>query len=313
MGINPFHFKLKNVNGAEQRVLSALFDFLPKTGMREKFREAVLEALTKNLGIETAYNLEAVNQGSFDSFIRKLPDAAVLVVLGMAPREGRIVVEIDEHLAALFIEKLLGGTAETFPTPKPLSDTEQGVLQYLILQLLAHMYRLCGNDARLHFRFEKFVFQPKALKGVVSENDNVSALTVKVTVGKLDGFVRLYIPSPLIEQQYLNIQAKGEAREAEREYIMDRLEEFGFVTVPLWAEAGQTTITAGDMKNLEVGDVIIFDATQLMLTNTGPSGRVVLRTGEGRHGGFISEVTALPRKIQCRIVDVKKGEDIISK
>lgn len=310
MNIKPFHFKLSKVSGAEQRVLSALFDFLPKTGMREKFHEAIHEALEKHLGLETHYLLESVNQDTFDSFLERLPDTTVLVVLGMAPRQGKIILEIDEHLAALFIEKLLGGSAETMPTPRPLSDTEQGVLQYLILQVLAHLHHLCGGDARLHFRFEKFVFSPKGLKGIVSPNEPVSGLTVKMTVGNHGGFVKLVFPSPVIEQQYLNVVAKGEARPAEKAYLMDRLEELSFVAVPLWAEVGHTTVTTGDMKNLEVGDVVVFDATQISLSEGVPQGRAILCAGEGRHGGFVTEISVAPKKVQCRIVDVKKGEEI---
>jgi flagellar motor switch protein FliM len=311
MNIQPFRFKLKKVPPKEVRVLSALFDFLPKTGVRDKFHEAIHEVLDKHLGMETAYSLEGVSQTTFDQALERMPDPAVLVVLGMAPREGKIIVEIDNHLAALFIEKLLGGSGETLPEPRPLSDTEQGVLQYLILQILSHLYRLCGNDARLHFRFEKFVFLPKLLKGAYPPDEAVSALTMNLKVGGHGGYVKMFFPSPVVEQQYLNVEAKGGARESEREFMLERLREFGFVSVPLWGEAGHTTVTAADLKNLETGDVILFDSTQMMLTDSGPAGRTILRTGEGRHGGFLAEASFSPRKVECRIIDVSRGEDII--
>jgi flagellar motor switch protein FliM len=313
MNVQSFRFKLKKVSEKEQRLLSALYDFLPKTGMRNEFASAIHDALNKHLGVETHYAVEAVSQASFGSYIEKLPDPVVLVVLGMAPREGKMIVQIDDHLTALFIEKLLGGTSEAVPQPRPLSDTEQGVLQYLVLQVLAHLHRLCGNDARLHFRFEKFVFTPRALKGVVSGDESAASLTVKITVGNHDGFVRLFVPSPLIEQQYLNVQMKGEVRQKEMEHLLGQLGEFSYVTVPLWADAGHSTLTAAELGNLEEGDVILFDSTQIALTDSMVTGKVILRTGEGRHGGFVSEITVSPKKVQCRIVDVHKGEDIFVK
>ncbi len=311
MNIQQFRFKLKKVSAKDERLLAALFDFLPKTGMREKFHEAIHEAIGKHLGLETRYSLEGVSQGTFDSLLERMPDPAVLIILGMAPREGKIVVEVDSQLAVLFIEKLLGGTGETLPTPRQLSDTEQGVLQYLILQILSHLYRICGNDARLHFRFEKFLFTPRLLKGLAASEETVSTLTLKVAVGRHDGYVKMFFPSPVIEQQYLNLAAKGEAREAERAYMKERLTELDYISVPLWAEAGFVTVTAADMKNLEEGDVILFDSTQMMLTDSGPAGRAILRTGDGRHGGFIAEAAFSPKKIACKIVDVQKGEEII--
>jgi len=310
MNIKPFHFKLKKVSAKEQRVLSALFDFLPKTGIRMQFREAIEEALLKHLGTEARYCLETVSQGDFELFADRMPDPAVLVVLGMPPREGKIILEIDDHLVSLVIEKLLGGTAETIPVVRSLSDTEQGVLQYLLLQVLAHVYRLCGQDARLHFRFEKFVFSPKGLHSIIAPDESASLLTVRVTIDKHSGFIRLLLPSPLIEQLYLNIEAKGEAREGERAYTLARLKEFGYVLAHVWAEGGYTTVTAGELKNLEVGDVILFDETGLTLGEKGPNGRAVLRVEEGRHGGFISDISVERTKLHCSIVDVQKGEKI---
>jgi flagellar motor switch protein FliM len=311
MNIKPFHFKLKKVSAEEQRVLSALFDFLPKTSMREMFHGAILEALYKHLGTETHYLLEAVQQTTFESFCNQLPDPALLIILGIAPRQGKVILELDAHLANLFIEKLLGGTSESLPSPKPLSDTEQGVLQYLLLQVLAHLYRLSQEDARLHFRFEKFVFSPKELKSVSSPDESVAVLNVKMTVGKHDGFIRICFSSPLIEQLYLNVEARGEVRTAERAFLLERLREFGHIQTPLWAEAGSTIITIGDMKNLEVGDVILFDKTELTKTEKGIVGRAILRAGDGTHGGFIADISLAPKKAQCKIVDVYKGEDIL--
>lgn len=290
-------------------MLSALLDFLPKTQMREKFHNAIHEALNKHLACEISYNLEAISQQEFGSFCDHLSDPSILMILGMPPREGKIILEIDDHLAVLFIERLLGGTAN--PPPRILSDTEQGVLQYLILQVLSHLYRLCGHDARLHFRFEKFCFSPNDIRQITLSEEIVSVLTVKLTCDANDGFLKLAFPSPLIEQLYLNVEAKGEIRTSERDYMWNNLSELGRIQVPLWAEAGYTTITAQDMRNLEKGDVILFDMTNLTLEESGPSGRAILRAGEGTHGGFLAEIKTEPKKVKCRIVDVYKGEDIL--
>lgn len=310
MNIKPFRFKLKKVSAKDEQILSALFDFLPKTGRREAFHDAVTEALTKHLGSDVSYSLESVSQGSFGSYCDRMPDPAVLIVLGMPPREGKIILEIDQHLAALFIDKLLGGTAEAAPAPRVPTDTEQGVLQYLLLQVLAHMYRLCGQDARLLFRFEKFVFSPKGLRALHAPEDSTSSLSVKFTIGQHDGFIRLFFPSPLIEQLYLNAETKADMRKAERLDLAHRLSEMGYVQAPLWAEAGSTTVTTGEMKNLEAGDVILFDKTDLILTDKGPAGRVTLRTGSGTHGGLIAEIEPQKRKVRCHVVDIAQGERI---
>ena len=311
MNVKPFRFKLAKVSSKEQRALEALFEFLPKTGMRDKLHAAIIETLSSHLNRDTTYNLEAVTQESFESFCNKIPDPAVVVVLGTAPREGKILLEVDANLASFLVERLLGADAQTLPSPKSLSEIEQGVLQYLILQLLAHIYRLCGNDSRVHFRFEKFLFSAKSVKEIVPLEANAFILNLKISIGKSSGFVRLVFPSPLVEKLYLGIEAKGEARQAEYQYLLSRLTEFGHIEFPIWAEGGRVTITAGDIENLETGDVIVLEDTSLKLDEKGLSGKTVLRAGDGTHGGFISEISADPKKIHCRIVDVQKGEDIL--
>ena len=65
-----------------------------------------------------------------------LPECPVLVVLGLAPIGKKAVVHIDSHIASLVIGKLLGGGESAPEELKPLTETEQGVLQYLIIASL---------------------------------------------------------------------------------------------------------------------------------------------------------------------------------
>ena len=311
MTVKPFHFKLKRIDPAQQRVLEALFEFLPRTGQRDNFNAAIREALSKHLNVQATHRLEAVTQEKLGNFCKKLPAPALVMVLDMPPREKKILVDVDTNLAAFFIDRLLGGDLESFPIPKELSDIEQGVLQYLTLQILAHIYRLCGQDSRVHFRFEKFIFKAEELLDVIATEDTAFVLTVKLTIGKNDGFVRLALPSPLIEELYLNVEAKGETREAERKYLFNQLREFDHIKTSLWGEAGSSTLSVEDLKNLEAGDVIIFDQSNLKLDNTHLTGQVILRAGNGRHGGFVSEVEVDTKKVKCRLVDIHKGEDIL--
>ncbi|MFH1874119.1 MAG: hypothetical protein ABH859_02910 [Pseudomonadota bacterium] len=311
MKIKPFHFKLEKVDPRQQQILEALFDFLPRTGLRNTFNQAITNALSKHLGIKVSHHLETISQEKFDDFVHKLPDLSSVIVLGMPPRTSKVILEIDPSLAAFFISRLLGEDKSEFPLPKQLSDIEQGVLQYLCLQVLSHIYRLCGKDSRVHFKFEKFITTPMELKDVLPAQNLLFILTIKITIGKYDGFIRLALPSPLIEQLYLNVGAKTEAHQIEKDYLLGQLIDFDHIKMSLWAEAGNTTILAGEIKNLEPGDVILFDKTELKLQNNKLSGNIVLRAGNGKHGGFISKIKTDSKQVHCEIVDVYKGEDIL--
>jgi len=310
MDIKPYRLKLAKVSSNKQRLLDALFSYLPQTGIKDEFIRALQETISLHINVDASFNLDAVAEGSLKSFLNRMPETFLAVVLGTPPREGKILIELDSALAGFFVERLLGSSADTFPPPRPLSEVELGVLQYLILQMLEHIYRLCGATEKVHFIFERFVFKPDDIKNIVNEDEFVFQLTIGVSLAASNGFVRLLFPSLLIEKMYLDI-TRERVRDAELMYQWGKLDEFKHIKFPLWAEGGKTTIMTHDLKNLEDGDVIVLEETGLKLDEFGLSGRAVLRAGDGRHGGLISELSADTQFIHCKIIDVKKGEDII--
>ncbi len=311
MDIKPFHFKLQKILPKEQKALEALFEFLPNIGIREKFNEAITSALDEHLGIKSKYKLESVHIEDFRSFKNRVPNPATLILLGISPQEEKITIDMDSNLANFMIERLLGGTISTLPAPKPLSDIEQGVLQYLILQVLSRIFRLCNNESRLHFRFEKFLFNPDELDKTISQDKMVFTLVIKISLETNVGFVRIVFPSPLVEAMYLEVDGLNEDRNAEKQYKLKQLSRFNHIKFPIWAEGGSTTIAAGDIHNLETGDVIILENTKMKLEDEKLSGDVILRAGDGKHGGFVAEITPKKTKVHCKIVDLHKGEDIL--
>lgn len=310
MDIKPFKFKLKKVDPKKQRAFDALLEFLPRTGIREKVHEAVKESLSKHLNINVEYRLEAANEISFENFCGKVSDPAVVVTLSMMPRESRILVDIDSSLAGFFIEKLLGGNPENLPAPRELSDVEQGVLQYLIVQLLAGVYKFSGKDSRVNFKFDKFAFRARDIKGLMPENETLFVVIIKVMLGKCNGFVRMAFPSLLVEAEYLKVPLKGEIRAGDREYLFEQLNRFQHVRFPIWGDGGHIVLTGAELSGLEEGDVIVFDESRLKLEDEKLGGEAVLRAGNGKHGGFVSEIKAEDKKIKCKIVGSVKGEDI---
>ncbi|MFH0800471.1 MAG: hypothetical protein V2A66_09875 [Pseudomonadota bacterium] len=308
MATKPFHFRLKKVSRREQELLRAVHEYLPATGLREGFAKGVGEAIARHVGEEFSFQLSAVHQETYSSFLSKIPQPAVMAVVGLAPLSRGAIVEIDSPLAQLAVERLLGGRTETYPEPRVLSDTEQGVLEYLILQIMAHIHRLCGKDARVHFRFDRFAFGPHEMRDLAGAEDGVAVLTFRVALGSHSGFVRLALPDPFVEEGMLCVEAPGEIRKGERDWRAGQLARFGYIRSPLWAEAGRTTLAASDLAELEDGDVIIFDQSSMVFEDGRPSGSVVLRVGDGLHGGIDAQVAVDDKRVLCSISGIHKGD-----
>lgn len=308
MAVTPFHFKLKRVSGHQQRIVDAVYAYLPHTGLREEFGRGMREAIARHVGEGFSIRLETLAYEPFGAYCAKLPQPAVMAVVGLAPLSRRAILEIDTPLAMMAIERLLGGQSETMPEPRPLSDTEQGVLEYLLLQVMAHIHRLCGKDARVHFRFERFAFHPHEVRDLAEAGDDVAVLIFRAEVGRHSGFVRLALPDPFVEEAMLDVEAPDEVRPAERAWRQRQLERVGFIKVPLWAEAGRTVLTPSELAGLEEGDVVLFEGGGVVAGKGQIAGRVVLRVGLGQHGGLDAELKAEKAKARCTVVGLHKGE-----
>jgi len=291
--------------------MDALLSFLPKTGLRAQFAQGIDEALRVHVGEGAAWHLETVATMTRGACVRAIPSTPVLVALGCVPAQKKAYLLIDHMLAQAAIERLLGGSSEEARVPRALSDTEEGVLQYLLLQLMAHVYRCCGASSRVHFRFDGFAHHADELMQEGAVEDKVSILTFRVELGSDVGFVKLIMPDPLVEAALLNVESPLDLRPEERAYELEELKRFGHFRTPLWAEAGRTTLMPGELVELERDDVILFDESDLVLASDGAiSGRVLVRVGTGMSGGFIAEVEADEKSVHARLNDVFKGEHL---
>jgi len=308
MAINSFHFKLKKVSSREQRLIGALYEYLPATGLRSEFEHGIKEAISRHVGEEFSFRLEALQYEDYSVFLSKLPKPAVMAVVGMAPLAHKAILEIDISIAMLAVERILGGEIISMPEPRPLSDTEQGVLQYLILQMLAHVHRVSGKDARVHFRFDRFAFGADEVSNYAGDKNGVAVLVFRVNLGRHSGFIRLCLPDPFIEESLLKVEAENELRSGERAWRLKLLDRFNYVKIPLLAEAGSSTLLPADLMELEEGDVILFDKSTVSVEQGKPCGKVVLKLGDGMHGGIDAELTIDGQRAHCRITGVHKGE-----
>lgn len=306
--IKSFKFKLNKVSGREQELLFALYSYLPATGVRSGVMRGIKGAISRHVGREISVRLEAVHQEKFSAYLSKLSETGTLAVIGMDPLKGKAVLDIDPLLAVMFVERLLGGEPGESLKIRELSETEQGVLQYLILQVLSSIYRTCGQNARVHFRFDRFSSGRRDLQDLSAADDGVAVLVFRIKVGRHGGFVRLAFPDPFVEEAFLNVESKDEDRPEELKCRMESIDRFSYVRVPLWAEAGRSTLLPSELSGIEEGDIILLDQTDLKISDQGPYGSITMRLGDGNAGGLEAELSRDGNVLHCTVRGVRKGE-----
>jgi len=310
MSVKPFQLKLAKVSSKQQELLRAVMAFLPNTMTTEALCDGLMGVLSERLGSDVLFGLDSVSEMTHAAFCKTLPRRPIIVCLTCVPVNQKAYLHMDGVLAHIAIERMLGGERKDEPAMHALTDTEQGVLQYLLLMLLERFQRVAGSTAPVHFRFDRFMFDPKDVEAVAVADMPVTMLTYDVTIGNRSGFVRLVLPNPMVESAFLKVsRSEKTAEDIKREN--ERLAGFGDIVTAVWAEAGRTTLTPDELANIERDDVVLFDESDIILGERGKiEGRVRVRVGSGNHGGFLSEITTDERTAHCRIEQLIKGEGV---
>lgn len=300
MSVKPFNWtNLKKVTSEDVRLVESAYEFIPDTSVRDVLGMNIRKMLVKHLGEKSFYYLDSVKSEPYNQFIGSLSESAVLAVIGTNTGDAKLVMHIDRNLVFLLIDRLLGGTQEPNVENRPLTETEQGVLQYFVMQALATMWRSCGEAERFHFRFERFAFSASDIENTASKKDVAVSFNFKVGIGELAGFVNLVFTKAFIEKT-ASLAVTGS--KFELKHFENKMGRYGYIRTSIWAEAGKASISTGDLIALEAGDVVIFDESGLTLKNGVPTGEVDLRVGKGDEGGLRAEISPEREIIKCTIV-----------
>jgi flagellar motor switch protein FliM len=292
--IRPFDYKgLPKVSRQDLKLLDALQSFLPRIGFSDDLGRSLRQLLIKELGASFSFRREKIETANLGETLRRLSPQGVYLLFGMAPLESKAILEVDPFFAQMAVDKLLGGRGEPFAALRPLTEIEEGILSYLFLKILRHLFERCGRSARVHFRLEEFCSSPDEILRKVRGGEGAVLMTFRLVFGERSGYARLVLPSPFVQKGLLEpLEGMKEASSEERDfqYYAARLENFGFVETSLWAELGRTTLKAKELNSLEPGDVVLVENAEARVTNGRLEGYLAVRLGTGGHGAFRAKI-----------------------
>jgi type III secretion system YscQ/HrcQ family protein len=199
------------------------------------------------------------------------PLVAAILEPAAPVRGARIAIEIEPRLAAIVIDRMLGGTGEDAPRdPGVLTDVERGVLAYALAGLLA---RAAGGELRIG----SIVTSPAALAYALGEGD-LFCWPGRVRIGSDSGIVRAWIPE--------SVAFRADPRQAPGPHSV------ALATLPLCIvlEAGRATLRAGDIGALSPGDVVVLDEAPLRSDGRGELRGEVRARVRGGSACWICEV-----------------------
>ncbi len=276
----------------------------------QMIHESFARLLTTNLSARVRSVVQmkvvSVDQVTYEEFTRSLLNPTVLSLFVLEPLEGTSILEINPSLVFAVIDRLLGGKGEPLRKPRELTDIEMTVVRRLIDDFLSALEEAWGHVVELKLRLEGIESNPQFVQ-IAPPNDMTAVITIDAKIGEAEGMINLCFPyfvlEPIVSKlsaQYWFSAVRKETPPEMVENLRKRLER---VLIPVSAELGSSTLTVGELLDLDIGDVILLNQRVGSLVNIKVGERVKFR----------GKVGTLGKKLAVRIESlVEEGEEFLN-
>lgn len=283
----PFTFSnLEKVSKRHAQLIKNLEWLLPNVRATGEVSSAVQTRLQQMLEEDVSLHAEYVHVVPMAQLRHYVGEPTFLAVLAPQPNKARGLLEVELGLAHHAIDMLLGGTGEAVAL-RPLTDIEEGVMTYVIIETLKALAP--SVDPSLpKLRIEGVVRSFDEVQSLLPENDSLAVVQLKAVFGSQSGYMRLVIPEEVLASSNPPTDAavRRARRAADAEAHGSRLRN---EKVSLRAEIGSVEIAASELAQLGEGDVVLIDEVSAR-PDRGEGGTARVRVGPGRTGHLETDI-----------------------
>ena len=250
------------------------YDFKrPERVSKDQMRalETLHEAFSRNFGallsgfLRTIMEVKvaSIEQMTFSEFTHSLPNPTCFTLIDCEPLEGTMCLEISPLIIYPVIDRLLGGSnADLFIPQRPLTAIELRLVNKILDRGVNALKEAWANVKEINFSVTETESNP-VLVQIVPPNEVVVVVSFELKMGGRAGTMSLCIPynviEPLIEKLSNQTWAayKRQSRDVKmRTRLAGHLDAARLDVSTILAD---TTIKLSDLKNLEVGDLILTE------------------------------------------------------
>ena len=276
MSVQAYRFQLTKLSSKQLQLEAALFALFG----HENIFPVLQQSLAKHARAHPRFHLETWRSETGTEALSKFSDTSVTVAILLPNRKQPFLFECDVTAARQFIEHTLGGRETKEVSGSALSNIELGVLQYLLLQILADLSEASGQEKV--FQLQHIAQHGREAASLLRDDEMYLALTFRLQERNFNHFVRCLFPHGLLHEELAhaaNVKPAGNK-------IFSDPEFFNALRSELWCEAGSAALAYQDLRALEPGDVLLFDQAKIDFHEQKIHGPLCLRVGTGRHAAF---------------------------
>lgn len=287
--MRPFRLdELEHIPGEQRAIYQGLLHAMPEALYERGFTKKITDILKSYLNLDVDLWFDGYRVYETKRLRALIPGTTCLFVVGLAPREEKLLLEVDLQFAYRVIAELLGTKGAAMDVQRPLTEIEQGVLLFVALKIVALAQNRWTHPEQLAFRVEDIRCDVRSVADVLRYENTWLAANWKLFFGLDVGYVRVLIPERLAHGVVLQRPpADSHLGLRVRNRVRRRLAELGPIVTEGVVEVGSLELGRSDLEALEPGDIVLLESTEMSLDGEGEvSGPTMLRIGLGRHGGF---------------------------
>jgi flagellar motor switch protein FliM len=229
------------------------------------------ETFARNFGVAMSGFLRTIvecriahaEQMTYAEFIGSLPNPTSFNLVDAPPLEGQLCLEVSPLIIYPIIDRLLGGSnRDLFIPQRSMTLIEQRLIKSILERAMTALTEAWAGVKEIKFSLGAMESNPQLMQ-IVPPNEVVIVMGFELKMVNRAGTMSLCVPFNVIEPLMDDLSAQSwfaagrhRADSQWEQWIAQRLAGAALEVSGILAE---TTITLQDLRNLEVGDIIVTE------------------------------------------------------
>jgi flagellar motor switch protein FliM len=232
------------------------------------------------------------------------PQLGCFAIVGAAPSNAKIIVDMDPGLCAVAVDRILGGAGDVPRMARPWTDVEAGILSYVLLQVCAHVQGGMRSGHEMALVLDRVVSSLNEVADALPADAAFVQLGYRLDLGGRIGYGRVLLPEALITERFSAAPTTGAPTPHEFASMRQRLAVLGERRTTVRTIAAHLDLGADDVANLEAGDIIVLEDHKLQKTPEGIAGTCEMLLGSGRHARLVGRLHNEAEEVRLEILEM---------
>lgn len=233
-------------------------------GLHESFARRFASALTQALRAVVQLKPIAVDELTYENYVRSLPNPSVMSLITLSPLPGHVLLEMNPQMGLILVDRVLGGLGKQGATRRPTDLERQlvgevvqhsiGAFEETFAPVLEVTPEITSVESNPHF---VQAVPPTETVLLLSYNFSLSASESS------EGLLTICYPystlQPVLDRLELHAASEVPALEAGDEIDALISDHLNAVSVDMRVRLNTTKIPAPEIAALRPGDILRFD------------------------------------------------------